>query len=151
MASRSFNNALGVRGDLWRATISATQNNVTGDGTAYTIIWNFESLSAPWASLDTGTGAITLEAGSYVIKSSIFLTAASAAGEMRMALIGGPEVTSDITTAYTYASGSAMGNFSWVTALPSQDTLTTALYQYNGTLTADLVGDGRTNITILRI
>lgn len=58
----------------YRAYISATVNNVTGDNTNYQIIWNQENETADFCTMNTTTGEFTLAAGSYAIQVGILST-----------------------------------------------------------------------------
>jgi hypothetical protein len=58
----------GASATMFRATrTGAMPTNITGDGTFYTVPFDNVATSQSWASLNTATGVITLDAGVYLI------------------------------------------------------------------------------------
>lgn len=65
----------GASAEIYELTLSTQQDNVTGDGSTYTIPFDTETTSRSWASVSAGE--VTLEPGTYYISGGARLTGAS--------------------------------------------------------------------------
>ncbi|WP_212525844.1 hypothetical protein [Actibacterium sp. MT2.3-13A] len=79
--------AVNAPGKTFVADLTATVNNVTGNSTTYTIVWNNVVTSATWASLNTSTGQVTLDEGIYAVDFSAVTSGGSAAASAEAVIL----------------------------------------------------------------
>lgn len=136
---------------MYRANISATINNVTGDNTVYTIEWDNEITTATWCSMNTSTGYFTLDAGTYTIEVGVISTGGpnNSSGNASLLLENG--------SGFTVQSGLAVRNTNdirdsktFALAVASSGAFFIQLQIEGAIKTADLLNDARTHLNIVK-
>lgn len=144
---------LGGGGDTgeYRAGITATVNNVTGDNTEYQIIWDNEIATATWASMNTTTGVLTLDAGAYSISSGAIVSGAAGTTnytDMRLKR-GGALIIPQAGN--VGGNGSPRIGVSGTMVSSTSFDLTVTVAVEGASKTADVTNDGRTFLHVAKV
>lgn len=133
----------------YRAGITTTVSNVTGDNTYYQIIWNDEVITADWASMNTSTGALTLDAGTYVVMVALLFNDCPTSTGLNVVFL------KDATIAVSpigYVVG-GLGRATHTAPLSSDSSfvLTIEASVFGASLQADLTAGARTFLQIAKV
>lgn len=135
---------------VYKATITAQLNNVTGDNTHYQIPWDNEQQTATWCSMNTGTGDFTLQPGVYSIHFGVVSLggASVTGGNAAMSVIeAGAFLSASIPI---YNTNNARASVSFDVVVTAATVYSTRFQIEGSSKTADIYLDSRTFLRVVK-
>gem|GEM_PF-2622541 len=151
LAARAITSTINVDGasaEVYELSLSADQNNVTGNGAVYTVPWNTEASAKDWASVSAGS--ITVQAGTYMLTGRLRFVGGST-GDQTQVFVKIDSSTID-SFIYEFTDESAIGvNFSTSLTLSSESVLTIDTLINGDSAVYDLKGTNFTGLKLTRL